>query len=566
MTPDRHRQISQIFDDALRLPPKARPAFLDRACAEDLSLRAEVQSLLAAHDGVGEFLEHPAMDAVAKTLARTSSTAMALTEGVRLGSYEVLSRIGAGGMGEVYSARDTQLGRTVALKLLRTPFTLEADRLRRFQQEARAVSALNHPNIVTIHEIGCERDLHFIAYELVEGETLRTRIQRSLKLVEALDVAIQIVSALIAAHAAGVIHRDLKPENIMVRPDGYVKVLDFGLAKLKEATPSADTGQTQTGLVMGTFGYMSPEQARGLKVDTRSDIFSFGVVLYEMVTGRRPFDGPTISDVIAAILVNEPPQMAQYAAETPAELQRIVTKTLAKDADERYQTANDLWLDLKELRQTIEVAARLTRKPGVMVGGGQPQSMTWSKRAAALILVATAISGMWSLWRSRTPTGPVRLAYTQLTNFADSATSPSLSPDGRMVTFIRGDGSFVSAGQIHVKILPDGEPKQLTQDNSSKMSPVFSPDGSRIAYTTVDDQNEWDTWEVPVLGAPPRRWLPNASGLVWIDRQNLLFSEKIRGSKGNHMKVVAAQESRAGARDLRTHAERGDGSPVLPFS
>src|SRR5688500_10635257 len=252
-----------------------------------------------------------------------------LTPNTTLTHYRIVSKLGAGGMGEVYLAEDTRLGRKVALKLLPAGFTGDADRLRRFRQEARAASALNHPNILTIHEIGSEDGAHFMATEFVEGETLRQRMASArMNLGEALDVAIQVASALAAAHEAGIVHRDIKPENIMVRPDGYAKVLDFGLAKLidrRDAGAKATTQlNTEPGVVMGTVQYMSPEQARGLEVDARTDVFSLGVVLYEMVGGRAPFEGETPSDVIVSLLDKEPAPLSRHSPEAPTKLQRIV--------------------------------------------------------------------------------------------------------------------------------------------------------------------------------------------------------------------------------------------------
>jgi serine/threonine-protein kinase len=277
-------------------------------------------------------------------------------------------------MGEVYLAEDSRLGRKVALKLLSAEFTKDEDRVRRFQQEARAASALNHPNIITIFEIGQVDSSHFIATEFIDGETLRQRISvGQLSVRDGLEISIQIATALSAAHYAGIIHRDIKPENIMLRPDGFIKVLDFGLAKLTEkaaelesaySDPEAATRallNTDPGIVMGTVSYMSPEQARGYRADARTDIFSLGVVLYEIVAGRKPFEGSTISDVIALILGKEPPLLARYSPEVPAELERIVTKALAKDREERYQTAKDMLIDLRRLKQRLDVRAELER-------------------------------------------------------------------------------------------------------------------------------------------------------------------------------------------------------------
>jgi len=292
------------------------------------------------------------------------------TEGTRLGRYQIRSQIGMGGMGEVYLADDTTLKRPVAIKVLAGDYTQNEERLQRFEREACAASSLNHPHIVTIYEIGSEAGCHFIATEYVEGDSLRQHlILVEMDLRELVDIAIQIASALTAAHQAGIVHRDIKPENIMVRRDGYVKVLDFGLAKLAfEVEASTDTEastqmflKTEPGRIMGTTNYMSPEQARGQAVDARTDIFSLGVVLYEMVTGQRPFAGNTKSDVLAAVLMVEPQPLADKCPEVPAELNRIVSKALKKDREERYQSIKELLLDLKSLRHELEFAAKAGR-------------------------------------------------------------------------------------------------------------------------------------------------------------------------------------------------------------
>lgn len=291
---------------------------------------------------------------------------MVFSAGTLFGRYEIRSALGAGGMGEVYLARDTQLERPVALKLLPAKFTSDEDRLRRFKQEARATSALNHPNIITIFEIGEANGAHFIATEFIDGVNLRQHMSRHrLQTSDALEIALQVASALDAAHAAGIVHRDIKPENIMVRPDGYIKVLDFGLAKLTERGDyDADTqmmARTEPGMVMGTVAYMSPEQARGLAVDARTDIFSLGVVLYEMVTDHAPFDGDTPSDMIVSILDREPAPLARHLPNTSPEIQRIVSKALAKDREARYQSVKELMSDLRRLKQRAEFEAEMGR-------------------------------------------------------------------------------------------------------------------------------------------------------------------------------------------------------------
>ena len=317
---------------------------------------------------------------------------MALSPNSRFGRYEIHSLLGKGGMGEVYLAQDTTLRRPVAIKLLPSDFTHDDERLHRFEREAHAASSLNHPNILTIHEVGAEDGTHFIAAEYVEGESLRRRLARArMGLREALDAAIQIASALAAAHRAGIVHRDIKPENIMLRPDGYVKVLDFGLAKLvghkppalNTEAPTEVLARTAPGVVMGTTGYMSPEQARGKEVDARTDIWSLGVVLYEMVTGRLPFEGETASDVIAAILKTEPPPLVQHPADVPRELEHIVTKALRKDREERYQHIKDLMIDLRDLKQELEFEEKLGRSARPSARGGSAAASGGANAEAA---------------------------------------------------------------------------------------------------------------------------------------------------------------------------------------
>jgi len=323
MTPEQWEQVGGLYRAVLDLQPDERASFLNEACGDDKLLREEVESLLAAEDGAGDFLDAGAMKDAAKMLVGESSLMLV---GKNLGHYQLLSLLGSGGMGEVYLAEDTRLKRKVALKLLPAELTANRDRLRRFEHEARAASALNHPNIITIHEIGQVDGLNFIVTELIEGQTLRQVIATArMKLPLVLDVAMQVASALTAAHAAGIIHRDLKPENVMLRPDGLIKVLDFGLAKLTESRTSNVDSEAQTvgrvdtemGTVMGTAQYMSPEQARGLKVDARTDIFSLGVVLYEMLAGRAPFAGETTADIISVLIHKEPPLLSMVASDTP---------------------------------------------------------------------------------------------------------------------------------------------------------------------------------------------------------------------------------------------------------
>jgi serine/threonine-protein kinase len=365
MTPERWQRIKSLLESVLEREPQERAVFLKQACADDPALQSEVESLIASHEQAGGFIELPAFELMAESLGVRSESLV----GRSFGPYQIISAIGSGGMGEVYLAEDPRLGRKIALKVLPTYYTSDDERVGRFQQEARAASALNHPSIITIYEIGEVDSRHFIVTEFIDGETLRRRMAKSqLTVPEALRIAIHTASALAAAHAGGIVHRDIKPENIMLREDGIVKVLDFGLAKLTDRKNDVAKAlariETQQGMVMGTSYYMSPEQARGLTVDSRTDIWSLGVVLYEMIAGQVPFKGGTSSDVIASILNNNPLRLARYAPDIPPELEWIVEKTLRKDREERYQTAKELLTDLKRLKRRLEFVEDLDHSDG----------------------------------------------------------------------------------------------------------------------------------------------------------------------------------------------------------
>lgn len=410
MKPERWQKVEELYHSTLEKEVSERADYLAQACAGDAELRHEVESLLAYEDQAEEFIESPALDVAAKILADEQHATL---PGQTINQYKIISPLGSGGMGEVYLAEDTRLERRVALKFLPPLFTQDKGHLRRFEQEARAIAALSHPNVCMIHEvIKTDEGRHCIVMEYVEGVTLRERIAEArMKVSEALDVAIQVASALSAAHAAGIVHRDIKPENIVLRRDGYVKVLDFGLAKLTNLDSQFDAEaatkmivKTSPGMVIGTVAYMSPEQARGLPVDARTDVWSFGVLLFEIVSGRKPFEGETPTDVIISIAQREQPPLTSAAQEVPVQLERIVKKALAKDREERYQTAKDLLVDLKNLKHELEIEAEVARHKQPLTGGptssGQelpsPRGAFGSRRSRILALagiVALVIAG-----------------------------------------------------------------------------------------------------------------------------------------------------------------------------
>ncbi|HZI86363.1 MAG TPA: protein kinase [Pyrinomonadaceae bacterium] len=545
------QQVKDVFEGALQRRDAERSEFLDQACAGDSELRREVESLLKSHEEAGSFMEVPAVASAAESLIGEQNK---LRVGQVVNHYEILAAIGEGGMGEVYLAKDTVLGRRVALKLLPEYVSKDPDRLRRFKQEARTASTLSHPNVCVVHEIGQSDDGRpFITMEYIEGVTLRQRMQdRPMKLNEAIDIAIQIADALTAAHEAGIVHRDIKPENIIIRRDGYLKVLDFGLAKLTEPTRLNTNDSMSTllvhsspGMVMGTAAYMSPEQARGLPVDEHTDIWSLGVVLYEMVSGQPPFTGPTPTDVVVAIVEKEQKPLSEQVEDVPYELERIVRKALRKDTDQRYQIVKEMAIDLRSLRRDIEihrsVAPNLSehdksfpsRSSSAAVATGTDRAWDTNAREAAratvveaplvrkkrwgtfaVILVAGVViagAGFWVYKKFSAPdTANPSSSHFRKVNVTKVTTNgnalfASISPDGKYVAYIKSEGGKESLwlrqveGAGHLQVLPPIE--------GHYYGLAFSPEGNFIyyGYSETGDSNVSEIYKVPVLGAgaPP---------------------------------------------------------------
>ncbi|HEU4835428.1 MAG TPA: protein kinase [Pyrinomonadaceae bacterium] len=517
------KQVDALLEQALEQPAEAREAFVLAASQDNPALREEVLSLLKAQSQASQFMERSAMNVAAHALAQDSriTTIVSTLVGQEFATYKIEKLLGAGGMGEVYLARDLKLGRLVALKVLPLHFVVDGDRLSRFQREARALSSLNHPNLVTIYEVGEAQGLHFIAMELVEGKTLSS-LRDKLSLKELLSIVAQVAEALGAAHQSGIIHRDVKPDNVMVRPDGYAKVLDFGLVKLAEVEFSPRTSaQTQLGTAMGTLAYMSPEQASGEPVDHRTDIWSLGVVIYELATGQKPFTGETRQAIINKILSAQPSSATTIDNDLPPELDSILNKALEKDRDLRYQTASDFRADLRRLLRQIDSSAGLSGSgatPGAM-RQLVPRRWGWTMVAVVAILMTAVLA--WTIWLKAKPvtTDWSRAAHLQLTDQHGTEIFPSLAPDGRSFVYAsEQNGNY----DLFVQRVGGKNATPLTPNTpSDEIAPAFSPDGERIAFRSTREpagvyvmEASGENVRLVVAGCHHPSWSPDGREIV----------------------------------------------------
>jgi eukaryotic-like serine/threonine-protein kinase len=544
---ERWQRLDELFHAALECESTARAAFVNAACENDAELRHELESMLAHHEQANSFIESPAYVIVAETIVDDDFGETLI--GKTFGQYQIIGVLGKGGMGAVYLAFDSELHRKVALKLLHDDLSSDSQRVQRFKQEARAVSALNHPNILTIHQIGGLDGRQFIATEFVAGETLREIIRHNrVSVAYALDIVTQIGSALTAAHETDIIHRDIKPENVMVRPDGYVKVLDFGLAKLTE--PSITNSKvstlinTEQGTIIGTVQYMSPEQARGLALDARTDIWSLGVVLYEMLAEHPPFDGDTRSDVIAAILEREPLPLTRYNEEAPAALQSIITRALRKDRNARYQTVKDLLVDLRDLKQQLETdpesdRGTLIKSPDPPLSNARKKKPRQTTRGAAvrptssaeyivseikqhktgvavvLLAVVVAVTAV-ALWFSRTagrntPMAPPQAMTVTRPGISDRVQGAAISPDGKYIAYVVKEP--ICCFQQSLRLRQVGTASDIQTASPSGLYHqrlVFAPDGKLLYFTDNSD----NLYQMPTIGGPKTKLIAGVNSPI----------------------------------------------------
>jgi serine/threonine protein kinase/dipeptidyl aminopeptidase/acylaminoacyl peptidase len=531
MKPERWKQVDELREAALECPSTERASFLDRACAGDDELRRELESLIISDGHAEVFIESPPARMASDLFNSNQSK---LGAGKRIAHYEILGQLGSGGMGEVYLAKDTKLDRNVAIKLLPPELVVDEQAKKRFLREAKAAAKLDHPNICAIYEVNEEAGRSFIVMQYVEGETLAGRIQRKpVDLHEAIHVSVQVADALALAHSRGVIHRDIKPANIIITPQGQAKVLDFGLAKVVPdkalSQTQADTASllTKPGVIMGTVGYMSPEQVRAEEVDHRSDIFAFGAILYEMLAGRRAFQGDSAIEIMNAILKEDPPKISESQREVPPVLVRVVQHCLEKRREDRFQSMADVAFYLDALpaaadRETSAAEQTLQRKRGRLR----------MALAAVGIVLATVIT-IWQVQRSAEPwENPLANAHIErVTDFPGTETDAAVSADGKFIAFLSDrDGTF----DAWINQVGSGTFVNLTKGRFSELAHEevrtvgFSPDAShvwlRVSQKDSTGKDRHDIWLVPTLGGAPRPFLERAVHVAWSpDNQRIVY-------------------------------------------
>ena len=508
MTGERWQQVKTVLEAALPMDSGKRRAYLDQACAADHALRREVESLLAAdNQAQTSFLQSPPLPT-------------RLEKGTRLGDYEIQSLLGAGGMGEVYRARDLRLRREVAVKVLPAVVSSDSERLRRFEQEATAAAALNHPNILAVHQLGTYAGTPYLVSELLEGETLREQLRRGrIAVRRVIDYGVQIARGLAAAHEKGIVHRDLKPENLFITRDGRVKILDFGLAKLTQAQPGSERStptmgsETEPGLVMGTVGYMSPEQVRGQAADSRADIFALGAILYEMLTGKRAFQKPTSAETMAAILNEDSPGISQIAPTIPLALQRVVHRCLEKNPEQRFQSASDLAFAVEAIS---DVALDANQRRMVLHSASERVSrgLRWGWPVAGLATLVVTTGLLWfTTHRPRLPRAESKPRRLTANPAGNPAMDPRISSDGRYLAYDDQAG-------IHLQLIDTGETRTIPQPHEAGYkitgwAPAgWFPDGTKLlAQTTSLGEEQSSIWAISMLGGTSRKI--HEGGFAW---------------------------------------------------
>ncbi|MGA7961971.1 MAG: protein kinase [Candidatus Acidiferrales bacterium] len=552
MTPESWQEIKNLLAEALERTPEQRSAYLDQACPEP-GKRREVESLLLADKQVQQsFLSGPAL-----------ASGEELAAGRALGVYEIVARIGAGGMGDVYKARDTKLGRSVAIKVLRLEFDHDPERLSRFQREARLLASLNHPNIATIYGLEQSGELQYLVMELVPGKTLAERLKSgALEIAEALPIAQQICAALESAHEQGIIHRDLKPANVEVMPDGRVKVLDFGLAKALAGELDADTQRSlakaagsEAGTILGTPAYMSPEQVRGKSVDKRADIWAFGCVLCEMLSGHRTFDGESISEVLAAVLTKEP-DWASLPQTTPPAIQRLLRRCLMKDPKQRLRDIGDARITIEEVQSGAEAPQSAAQFSAAQSSAAPQEKTSWRRAApralAAIVILLAALASFW--WLRPKKAGEVirfSIATPEGADFGPYGSQLSVSPDGRKLAFVLATEPRKPV-MLWVRSL-DSLAAESFPGSEGAALPFWSPDSRYIGFFSRDDKDE-KLKKVAVSGGPPQILCDavGADGGTWNRDGVILFSVqskfyRVSEAGGAPALVAAPDEARADA-------------------